>query len=687
MPTTGPRASYPAVAAVVTVVTLMGLAAREFKPLIPPVVTDGVEVLDPTQPGLRLSDERIRWREFGPQAIAEARRTNRLMMILIGDRASAAYRFADRYWFTDRDLIDTMNAEFIAIRIDPDQYPAMTTSFMPFRRTSRGLDPLFQVWFVDPAGSLLDGMFIANAFRIPEANWAVTTLNNLRVRWNKLKADQTPFDLQASDIEMLNRPPVMLDFDGHAKFIESMRDPKFGGIVRDDRQLLRPMSWRYLALTGYTEELLASMRPCIASPMTDWLDGGFFRECNDRSWRQVEVDKSTQQNAAMMLTVAIAGQVLGKPEYIEVAKLTFDWLMNEMHEGDSFVGFRVGDGTRVGRSKLSSFPVRVLRENFSGEEREWLRTHFGLRVEDNPQMLMYLPHPEEVFTEEFRRFRDRLRDLRDRSSPMLTSKGRLDVTGSALARMIETAALVNDKERLNAALRLTVSLDAFKSGVNDVLHRLPENGSGDSCLADYLAYADARWQEYAVTGRIDALSDGLSVLRRAINLFLDKQSGVLKEGLWTFGEPSIPNVPSVALHDSMGESSIAAAVRLCGLYGRAERCMKIPSPTEPVNLVATANALVDRFAPIAAELQNRVSGFFGSALVDEQPSWVAVVQPSDTAAIAAAHRAHPTQYVIPIYSAGEAAPQLQKPGVYQVEFDPNGVRVNSFTPTRATPAL
>lgn len=241
-------------------------------------------------------------------------------------------------------------------------------------------------------------------------------------------------------------------------------------------------------------------------------------------------------------------------------------------------------------------------------------------------------------------------------APEARSPGFADVTGYCVARMIESARIMGDQERLDRALDAFRWVEMARNGV-DMRHNARPDFALYSYAGDYLGYADAALQVYLATGRYSALQSGRGVLLRCLEKFGVGPRGTMNMALdreapfpWT---DSLPE-----LYDADGPSVMAHAVVLAEDYGRVFGSDDV--------LVRFVNAAIGRFGPAAFTLRERGAGFFNAARrAFEDEFFVATGPKAQELADAVAMR-HPFRLCVPAFGDVREDIQSRGPGIFVV---------------------
>lgn len=673
MALTGKTASFPAISLVVTVLVAVATATYFLRPLVPPPPPNGLAGL----PGeyLRMGvNQEVDWKPLGSAAFAEARRRDRPILLVIGSAWSRSARLTDRTLFSDQDVILSLRQDFVCIRVDATQMPAWAAAYMPLSRAQAGVEPSFQIHFLDPTGALIGSMFRRSP-RWPYDPSAFRA-NVRRVREILATGSaEKPGDAQRMDIEPLvgqvrRSAP---DFAAHRAWIDRQTGPH-GGVAVNGFQFLRPSMWRFLLQIGDVDLLRRSLWPVLRTGVVDWLDGGFFAFAEYSDWHRVEFDKLAATNAEMAAVLAWAEHATGDPLVRRIRRDTMAALTGPFSPDRVAATFRQSDEEEGARSLRSSFAPSMLRARFSAEQRKWMASALGLDVARNEQMNVRVENPDFLRDRRFDASLDSLRRARRDVQPQYGGTRLLDAAGHTLARLFEAARWSGETEWDPDLLRMYEALRSFRAGPDDVVHAVGSGVTAEPTLADYLAYADASLGCFLAGGRQEAFEDGLAVLRRALFLFSGKDPAIVVNARFGDVAPSLRGIEAPQVMDDWRESTSAALVRLLDAYGR----------------LGGDEALVERARSIAAHLawtangvQLGTSGLFASAHAHQRGTFAVASGPNRVALARKLSARLPGWLVAP--AAGSVGRSLAGDGIHV--FTRGGWRGPMDVPTAALTLL
>src|SRR5688500_17595267 len=139
------KPSYAVVSYALVGIAVFGLIVESLRSSIPPNDLNRLR-FEQAEFLVQGSRSEVDWRILEPAAFAEARRTGRPILILIGAPWSREARIADLQIFADREVVSFLNRYMVCIRIDAQADPRWMGAFLPLRRASLPMRNGFQVW-------------------------------------------------------------------------------------------------------------------------------------------------------------------------------------------------------------------------------------------------------------------------------------------------------------------------------------------------------------------------------------------------------------------------------------------------------------------------------------------------------------------------------------------------------------
>ncbi|MEO6943856.1 MAG: thioredoxin domain-containing protein [Lacisediminihabitans sp.] len=253
----------------------------------------------------------VDWQQWGSDPFEEAVRRNVPVFVSIGYSTCHWCHVMARESFSDPVLAEYLNAHFVAIKVDREEYPDVDSSYMT--SASAFTDNLG--WplnvFVTPQGKT----FFAGTYWPPEAAGGHPSfrqvLEAITDAWTNRR--ESLEDSAAQVVEALaaasSRPSGELpdddDFAGVVQALLDYEDTEFGGfgsapkfpMVPVLQFLLERGSLGDTAALALVERTLFAM---AASPLRDSVDGGFFRYATRRDWSEPHYERMLYDNAQLL---------------------------------------------------------------------------------------------------------------------------------------------------------------------------------------------------------------------------------------------------------------------------------------------------------------------------------------------------------------------------------------------------
>lgn len=645
---------------------LAGFAITQLRTKLPPQPSNAM--FGETDEYLRQGAfQQIHWRKLEPGALAEARRLDRPVMLVMGASWSREARQADSHLFRDQDIQSFLARNFVCIRVDLDAHPEWLNVYLPLSRAVANVSLAFQIVYLDPEGQVYD--FLGSRGRpgvtdpvayLEEFVRARTAFSTYRTN---PESGDGPQAAHARDLQLIaSASPRLPAIKAFTSDLLQKVDAIHGGFPTIG-QIPRPIAIEFLMMVGQADGARAAIDPMLRSAWVDWLDGGFFRRARKPDWTDLEFDKIAVACGIDMRVVARYAR-LAKDRFAErIAKNAFDSLSGEFCDSGLVSTARLGDEVETGRSRRSSFQVKEIRRVWGTgllepKEVDVARDLLGLRVETNPQMSIKVSNPASFDSPLFEETLLKLRRHKELVPKRFTTRAYANVNGFVVASLYDCARLWGDPERMSIADARFAALSAFGTA-GDVTHSPTQSQEEAPYLGDYLAISEACLQRFLARGDVDALDRGRELLARARSLFAGEFGwyGTMKSRMQLLPDTVVPEIL-----DTTTESLCATAIRLCTSYGRLLGPRGFPE-FDPID---EALVLTTRFGAYLSEVGPSGSGIMVATLPLIDDAHAVAVGPGAISLSAALLRRVPTRLVSP--ALGPVRPDLQKrdPGLYIV---------------------
>ena len=283
----------------------------------------------------------VDWWPWGPDALAEAGRSNRPILLSVGYAACHWCHVMAHESFEDDATAAVMNELFVNIKVDREERPDIDHIYMSalHHLGEHGGWPL--TMFLTPAGEpFWGGTYFPNTARYGRPSFVdvlhevsrifreepASVANNRRSLMEKLAAVARP-----ADKVTLGAP----ELDGAAAAVARAFDPVNGGFRGAPKFPQCPMLemlWRAGARRDHRffEVVELSLERMSDGGIYDHLGGGFSRYSVDEKWLVPHFEKMLYDNAQLLELLALAHARTGKPLFATRARETVAWLGREM---------------------------------------------------------------------------------------------------------------------------------------------------------------------------------------------------------------------------------------------------------------------------------------------------------------------------------------------------------------------
>jgi uncharacterized protein len=291
---------------------------------------------------LQHADNPVHWRGWSPAALAEARATNRPIMLSIGYAACHWCHVMAHESFENAETAAVMNALFVNIKVDREERPDIDHLYMSALHAlgEQGGWPL--TMFLTPDGD----PFWGGTYFPPEPRWGRPSFR--QVLHGVADAYHAQHDAITRNVDALRRtlaataaahpgalpgPDVL---DRAAASLLRMTDPVQGG-MRGAPKFPNPPIFRFLwqnaFRTGAAPGIGATdllLRRMSQGGIYDHLGGGYARYATDAAWLIPHFEKMLYDNAQILELLSLAHAHAPDPLYAARAEETVGWLTRDM---------------------------------------------------------------------------------------------------------------------------------------------------------------------------------------------------------------------------------------------------------------------------------------------------------------------------------------------------------------------
>jgi len=289
----------------------------------------------------------VNWQEWGVEALEEAKRSDKPILVSIGYSSCHWCHVMERESFENEEIAEIMNANFVCIKVDREERPDIDQIYMESVQAmgAHGGWPL-NVFLTPDQKPFYGGTYF------PSQQWSrlllqvSQTVKLKRAEINQ-SADELARHLQTSDLKRFAQNATG-DFsrnklDAMFSILENKFDTTWGGIEKAPKFVM-PTVWlwllRYYFISKNNDALnmvLLTLRQMTRGGLYDQLGGGFSRYSVDGQWFAPHFEKMLYDNAQLLSLYAEAYSVSKDEHFKSVVHETVGWLQREMtHEDGGF---------------------------------------------------------------------------------------------------------------------------------------------------------------------------------------------------------------------------------------------------------------------------------------------------------------------------------------------------------------
>jgi len=288
----------------------------------------------------------VDWWQWGPEALAEAKRSNRPIMLSVGYAACHWCHVMAHESFEDEATARVMNELFVNIKVDREERPDIDQIYMNALHLlgEQGGWPL--TMFLTPAGEPVWG----GTYFPKQARYGRPAFTDILREVARMFCEE-PDKIEQNRAALLARladkaRPIgkvtmgVRELDAAARQIGNAFDAVHGGLrgaPKFPQPAILEMLWRAGLRSGdaeFFDTVEHSLERMSEGGIYDHLGGGFSRYSVDERWLVPHFEKMLYDNAQLLELLALAYQRSGKPLFRARARETVEWLQREMTTGD-----------------------------------------------------------------------------------------------------------------------------------------------------------------------------------------------------------------------------------------------------------------------------------------------------------------------------------------------------------------
>jgi uncharacterized protein len=337
----------------------------------------------------------VDWWPWGPQALAEAKRTEKPILLSVGYAACHWCHVMAHESFEDANTAQVMNELFVNIKVDREERPDIDQIYMSalHHLGEQGGWPL--TMFLTPDGEpIWGGTYFPPSSRYGRPAFVDVLREITRLfRDEPQKIEQNRAALMGRLAGAARKPGTVTigiaELNNAADQLGGIVDPVNGGTrgaPKFPQAALFELLWRGGLRTGqprYFGAVDITLHHICEGGICDHLGGGFSRYSVDERWLVPHFEKMLYDNAQLLELLAIAHVRFGKPLYRQRAQETVAWLAREMTTGEGAFSASLDADSEGEEGKFYVWPHDALIRALGIEDGEFFARHYDVTPAGN----------------------------------------------------------------------------------------------------------------------------------------------------------------------------------------------------------------------------------------------------------------------------------------------------------------
>lgn len=280
----------------------------------------------------------VNWVEWTEEALQQAQRENKLIIVSIGYSSCHWCHVMERESFENEETATIMNTHFVCIKVDREERPDLDQTYMDAVQllTGRGGWPLNMI-------ALPDGRPLHGGTYFPKKDWDQTLL--ALNKFFKEKPEEAEAFAKKLSAGIVKQDVFIVNNDSakHKEVIQKVLaqwqdsfDIELGG-YRWAPKFPLPNQWMlfldYHALGAdniYKEAVFSTLYQMATGGIFDQIGGGFSRYSTDSYWKVPHFEKMLYDNAQLMELYAAAYVYFKEPLFLEIIEKTNRFIEEEL---------------------------------------------------------------------------------------------------------------------------------------------------------------------------------------------------------------------------------------------------------------------------------------------------------------------------------------------------------------------
>ncbi|HLL26365.1 MAG TPA: thioredoxin domain-containing protein [Xanthobacteraceae bacterium] len=413
----------------------------------------------------------VDWWPWGPEALAEAKRANKPILLSIGYAACHWCHVMAHESFEDPAAAAVMNELFVSIKVDREERPDIDEIYMSALQHlgEQGGWPL--TMFLTAAGEpFWGGTYFPNTARYGRPAFVDVLREVARVY--REEPDKIEVNRKSLAAQLAARAKAQgkitlgrAELDDIAERTGSLMDPVNGGVrgaPKFPQCAILEFLWRAGERTGeerYFAIVSTTLDRMSEGGIYDHLGGGYSRYSVDERWLVPHFEKMLYDNAQILELLALAFARTGRALFRDRADETVAWLAREMLTSEGGFASSIDADSEGEEGKFYVWSLDEVKAVLGDVDAAFFAVPYGLSAEGNFEgrnilnRLNHLPRTQDS--------EDRLKNLRAKLlaararcvRPGLDDKVLADWNGLMIAALANAGALFGEEKWIDPGAR------------------------------------------------------------------------------------------------------------------------------------------------------------------------------------------------------------------------------------------
>jgi uncharacterized protein len=357
---------------------------------------------------LQHKDNPVAWWAWGPEALAEAKRSNKLILLSVGYAACHWCHVMAHESFEDDATARVMNELFVNIKVDREERPDIDQIYMSalHHLGEHGGWPL--TMFLTPSGEpIWGGTYFPNTSRYGKPAFVDVLREIARLFREEPQKIEHNRSALMERLAAVARPAGTVtigatELDNAARQLGDLIDPVNGGTrgapkfpqaalfellwragQRSPRPNPSPQAGEEREGARYFAAVEITLDHICEGGIYDHLGGGFSRYSVDEHWLVPHFEKMLYDNAQLLELLAIAYRRNGKALYRQRAHETVEWLKREMTTGEGAFAASLDADSEGEEGKFYVWSYDEVLKTLGAEDGEFFAQHYDVTPAGN----------------------------------------------------------------------------------------------------------------------------------------------------------------------------------------------------------------------------------------------------------------------------------------------------------------